>query len=58
MRRLIFISFLILGCSAKKTPSETPITYDDIMNEAWAKYSVFEFSQARNLFSQALSKTE
>jgi len=47
MRRLIFISFLILGCSAKKTPSETPITYDDIMNEAWAKYSVFEFSQAR-----------
>jgi hypothetical protein len=55
MRRLIFISFLILGCSAKKTPSETPITYDDIMNEAWTKYSVFEFSQARNLFSQALS---
>jgi hypothetical protein len=55
MRRLLFISFLILGCSAKKTPSETPITYDDIMDKAWEKYSVFEFSQARNLFSQALS---
>jgi len=55
MRRLIFISFIILGCSAKKTPSETPITYDDIMNEAWKNYSIFEFSKARNLFSQALS---
>lgn len=49
MRRLIFISFIILGCSAKKTPSETPITYDDIMNEAWKNYSIFEFSKARNL---------
>jgi len=55
MRRLILVSFLILGCSAKKTPSETPITYDDIMNEAWKSYSNFEFSEARNLFSQALS---
>lgn len=46
----VFVLLLSLACSAKKTPSESPITVDELLENAWKDYGEFRFGQARASF--------
>lgn len=52
MRKMLYliVLFISLACSAKKTPSESPITIEQLLESAWKDYGEFRFGQARASF--------